>query len=284
MKPSEPIIIVSKKEIRETVSRYRSSGKIVGFVPTMGFLHEGHLQLVKRAKEMSDVVVVSIYVNPTQFGKGEDFTGYPRDIAHDLSLLKKYRADYIFIPDEEKMYNRDHLTWVDVTQLDEKLCGKSRKGHFRGVTTIVLKLLNIVNPDLMFMGEKDFQQTVVLEKMLNDLDSAVKLVRCPTVREKHGLAMSSRNSYLSTEARERASVLFRSLLMAQEMFGKGIRDSSEVVTAMRGMIEEEGGRIDYIEVVDSITLDSLDLLHKGCRIALAVFFEKARLIDNIEIH
>ena len=283
MIPEDIIIIETKEEMRKRVADLRKEGKTIGFVPTMGFLHEGHLNLVQRAREQCDIVVVSIYVNPAQFGRGEDFSRYPRDVSRDVDLLKKYKTDYVFIPEQETMYTGDHLTWIEVEQLQEKLCGKTRIGHFRGVTTIVLKLLNITIPDLMFMGEKDYQQVVILEKMLSDLDSPVKIVRCPTVRENGGLAMSSRNSYLSPEQRESAKALYQSLLHAREMFRQGKTDAVEVIEEMREMIEDSGGRIDYIEIVDSKTLEEIPYLVKGCRIALAVFYEWTRLIDNIEI-
>ncbi len=276
-------VIDKKEELRKEIFRLRKNDKTIGFVPTMGYLHTGHLDLVTRAKEITDFVVVSIYVNPSQFSEEEDFSHYPSNIPKDLELLKKYNADLVFIPPGDKMYDENHLTWVSVTGLENKLCGKSRPGHFRGVATIVLKLLNIVTPDLMCMGEKDYQQIIVLEKMLTDLDLPVRIVRCPTVREEDGLAMSSRNSYLSPQARENAASLYQALLMAREMFREGIRDSATVIRSMRDLIENNGGKIDYIEAVDSKTLDSLKTLKKGCRIALAVFFEGARLIDNIEI-
>ena len=276
-------VVNNKEEMRELVFRIRRNDKSVGFVPTMGYLHQGHLALVEKAKEMTDQVVVSIYVNPTQFSKGEDLTRYPRNLNNDLRLLKDHRVDFVFLPDEDKMYNQDHLTWVQVTQLEDRLCGRSRKGHFRGVTTIVLKLLNIVNPDLMFMGEKDFQQTVILEKMISDLDLPVRIVRCPTVREADGLAMSSRNSYLSPDGRQKAVALYKALQMAKEMFQQDVNDPQKIVNAMKRLIEEEGGRFDYIEIFDSKTLQPLSTMISGCRIALAVYFDGARLIDNIEI-
>lgn len=276
-------VVKTKEEMKETVSFLRKAGKSVGFVPTMGYLHAGHLNLVKRAKEMTDVVVVSIYVNLAQFTKGEDFSRYPRDTEKDLIFLEELGTDLVFLPPPDRMYDNDHLTWVSVEKLEDKLCGRSRKGHFRGVATIVLKLLHIVNPDLMFMGEKDYQQVLLLEKMLHDLDMSVKIIRCPTLREEDGLAMSSRNCYLSPTGRRNAAVLYRSLIMAQKMYDNGIYDAATVITGLKKLIEEKEGRIDYIEVVDSKTLEPLPVLQKGCRIALAVFIEGTRLIDNMEI-
>ncbi|MBW6516244.1 MAG: pantoate--beta-alanine ligase [Candidatus Cloacimonetes bacterium] len=269
--------------MRELTSHLRKKNNIIGFVPTMGYLHKGHLSLVQKAKEMSDIVIVSIYVNPAQFSQGEDLSRYPRSIDHDLKLLENLNADYVFIPQDDQMYDPDHKTWVHVTELEDKLCGKSRLDHFRGVATIVLKLLNIVIPDLMFMGEKDYQQVVILEKMISDLDLQVRIIRCPTVREADGLAMSSRNSYLSSETRKNAASIFQSLKHAKEIFHRGITDVKEVIREMKIMIESKGGKIDYIEAFNSKTLQQIDHLSKGSRIALAVFFDSTRLIDNIEI-
>lgn len=281
---SEDIVVIeSKEEMRQTIADLKKEGKSVGFVPTMGFLHKGHLNLVQKAGERCDIVIVSIYVNPAQFGEGEDFERYPRDIARDLDLLKKFKTDFVFLPAQDMMYADHHLTWIEVDKLQNKLCGRRRIGHFRGVTTIVMKLLNITIPDLMFMGEKDYQQVVILEKMLSDLDSNVKIFRCPTVREHDGLAMSSRNSYLSPEQRGGAKALYESLLLAREMFRQGKTDAAKVIDEMREIIEDSGGRIDYIAVVDSKTLEDIPSLVKGCRIVLAVFYEWTRLIDNIEI-
>jgi len=276
-------IIDNKAEMRELTSHLRKKNNIIGFVPTMGYLHKGHLSLVQKAKEMSDIVIVSIYVNPAQFSQGEDLSRYPRSIDHDLKLLENLNADYVFIPQDDQMYDPDHKTWVHVTELEDKLCGKSRLDHFRGVATIVLKLLNIVIPDLMFMGEKDYQQVVILEKMISDLDLQVRIIRCPTVREADGLAMSSRNSYLSSETRKNAASIFQSLKHAKEIFHRGITDVKEVIREMKIMIESKGGKIDYIEAFNSKTLQQIDHLSKGSRIALAVFFDSTRLIDNIEI-
>jgi pantoate--beta-alanine ligase len=283
MKSFAPKVLTGKEAAREKIAHLRKSGKTVGFVPTMGYLHAGHLQLVKKAKELTDIVVVSIYVNPAQFSQGEDFSRYPRDSRNDLKLLGKYQADIVFIPANDRMYDQEHLTWVKVSGLEDRLCGKSRPGHFQGVATIVLKLLNIIIPDLMFMGEKDYQQVVILERMLSDLDLPVHLVRCPTIREANGLAMSSRNSYLSPKTREDASSLYQSLLLAQQLYRQGERDSSRLISTMQEMIEAKGGEIDYISVIDSNTLEDLSSLTSGCRVVLAAFFAGTRLIDNIEI-
>jgi|SRR5690554_876671 pantoate--beta-alanine ligase len=277
------LTIDCKKEMRDKAFQYHKIGKTIGFVPTMGYLHEGHLNLVRKAKEISDIVVVSIYVNPTQFGEGEDFSRYPRDHERDIRLLEMANTDIVFLPKEQSMYNHDHLTWVKVEKMSDLLCGRSRKGHFRGVATIVLKLLNIVTPNLLFMGEKDYQQIVILEKMIDDLDLPVRIIRCPTIREKDGLAMSSRNSYLSVENRRNATALHQALLRARELYRQGMKESKKVISEIGQYIEARSGNIDYIDVIDSNTLSSIPQLKEGCRLVLAVFFEGTRLIDNIEI-
>ena len=269
--------------MREIISHCRKNNNLIGFVPTMGSLHQGHLSLVEKAREMSDIVIISIYVNPSQFSQNEDFSKYPRDLSSDLALLEKYKPDFVFYPQEDQMYQKDHHTWVNVTGLEDKLCGKSRQEHFKGVATIVLKLLNIVTPDLMFMGEKDYQQLVIMGKVLSDLDLPVKIVPCPTVREKDGLAMSSRNNYLTPEGRKKATLLFQALSEAKALFQNGLTDPGTVVAEMRKLIEQKGGKIDYIEAFDKQSLESVDVLKIGTRIALAVFIEGTRLIDNIEL-
>ena len=276
-------VINKKEEMREIISHCRKNNNLIGFVPTMGSLHQGHLSLVEKAREMSDIVIISIYVNPSQFSQNEDFSKYPRDLSSDLALLEKYKPDFVFYPQEDQMYQKDHHTWVNVTGLEDKLCGKSRQEHFKGVATIVLKLLNIVTPDLMFMGEKDYQQLVIMGKVLSDLDLPVKIVPCPTVREKDGLAMSSRNNYLTPEGRKKATLLFQALSEAKELFQNGLTDPGTVVSEMRKLIEQKGGKIDYIEAFEKQSLESVDVLKIGTRIALAVFIEGTRLIDNIEL-
>ena len=277
------LIIKTKQEMQDKAYQLRKAGKTIGFVPTMGYLHAGHLQLVEEARKKTDIVIVSIYVNPTQFSQNEDFSRYPRDHGRDLKSLAAEQTDIVFLPEEKSIYNRDHLTWVEVDSMSNLLCGKSRKGHFRGVTTVVLKLINLVSPDYMFMGEKDYQQLVILEKMVEDLDLPVKIVRCPTVREEDGLAMSSRNSYLSAENRKNAASLYHALTQARDSYRKGVVDSKRIISEISLYIENRSGKIDYVDVVDSRTLTSLPQLEKGCRITLAVFFDETRLIDNIEV-
>lgn len=277
----KPIVVDSAVKMQEIC---RNLNKKIGFVPTMGFLHEGHLSLVKEARKRSEIVVVSIYVNPTQFSPNEDLENYPRDFDRDLDLLAKLDVDYVFFPSDKEMYPNDYKTWVKVNEITQVLCGKSRSTHFRGVTTIVTKLMNIVNPDFMFMGEKDFQQLRVLQQMGKDLNFHTEIIGCPLVREKDGLAMSSRNKYLSYQERKNALCLHKSLLLAQKIFRNGITDSKKIVSEMQDLIVQNHGKIDYIEVIDSNTLQSIDILRSGCRIALAVFIGKTRLIDNIEIN
>ena len=269
-------------ELREKISAFKDKGKSVGFVPTMGYLHEGHLSLVRKAKEENDVVVVSIFVNPTQFAPGEDFERYPRDVERDRALLEKEGVDVLFIPSVEEMYPGGFSTYVEVLNLTEGLCGAKRPGHFRGVTTVVAKLLNIVMPDKAYFGKKDYQQLKVIERMVKDLNFPVKIVGCPIVREPDGLAMSSRNVYLSLEERKAATILYRSLLLAKEYYEKGGRDAEELKEKIVSFISAEPlvKKIDYVEIVDGETLNPVEKLYPGVLVALAVFVGNARLIDN----
>jgi pantoate--beta-alanine ligase len=253
----------------------------IGLVPTMGFLHEGHLGLVRAARKQSDSVVVSIFVNPIQFGPKEDFRRYPRDFARDRRLLASAGADVVFYPRVEEMYPAGFATFVDVERLGDGLCGKSRPGHFRGVATVVAKLFNIVLPDVSVFGAKDAQQAFVIRRMARDLGFHTSIVILPTAREKDGLAMSSRNVYLSPEERAEAPVLHRSLLLARRLIVQGERQAAKVKAAMRRMVSREsGGRIDYVEMVDTDELRPVRTIKGETLIALAVFFGKTRLIDN----
>lgn len=276
----KPLLVKTIKGMRKISRELKGT---IGFVPTMGYLHEGHLSLVKESQKDNNYTIVSIYVNPSQFGPNEDFSAYPRDIERDISILKELDVDCIFFPSDNEMYPEDYKTWVNVDKITQILCGKSRPAHFKGVTTIVAKLMNIVNPDKMYMGEKDFQQLKVLNQMAKDLNFRTQVIGCPIIREKDGLAISSRNKYLSPEARKNALCLYKSLQLAQERFKKGIIDSRKIISEMTDLIKKNNGIIDYIEVVDSNTLENLSELEKGCRILLAVKIEKTRLIDNIEI-
>jgi len=254
--------------------------RFIGFVPTMGYLHQGHLSLVQKAREECGTVVVSIFVNPAQFGVDEDFDSYPRDLNRDLALLEPMGVDYVFCPPVVEMYPAGYQTFVDVDRLSQVLCGASRPGHFRGVSTVVLKLANIVNADLMYMGEKDFQQCVVLETMLRELNHPCRIVRCPIVRETDGLAMSSRNVYLSVEERKRAVCLFQAIQLAGQMYRQGQDHADDIVQILVEMITSQGGVIDYIAFVDGVSLDRVSTLNDRSRLLLAVRFGNTRLIDN----
>jgi len=254
----------------------------IGFVPTMGYLHEGHLRLVRAARRQSDFVVVSIFVNPIQFGPKEDFRRYPRDFNRDRRLLESAGTDFVFCPGVEEMYPEGFASVVEVERLGEGLCGKSRPGHFRGVTTVVAKLFNVVLPDVAVFGAKDAQQAFVIRRMTRDLGFQTRVVILPTAREKDGLAMSSRNVYLTPEQRAEAPALHRSLLLAKRLIGQGERNAVKVKAAMRRLIRREsGGRIDYVEMVDTDELRSVRAIEGETLVALAVFFGKTRLIDNV---
>jgi len=279
------LFLTDPKETQRRCEKLRLEGRTIGFVPTMGYFHEGHLALMRRARAENDVVVVSLFVNPIQFAPGEDYEEYPRDLERDKALAEKEGVDILFAPSVESMYPPGYCTYVEVTgTLTSTLCGARRPGHFRGVTTIVTKLFNIVKPHRAYFGEKDAQQLRVIKRMVEDLNFDVEIVPVPTVREPDGLAMSSRNVYLSPEERKAATVLYRSLKLAQEMIARGERDARRVIEEMRRLIESEPrARIDYVEIVDSNTLEKVDRIKGEVLIALAVFIGKARLIDNVTI-
>ncbi|MDN5338849.1 MAG: pantoate--beta-alanine ligase [Thermotogaceae bacterium] len=258
------------------------NGKSIGFVPTMGYLHEGHLSLVRKARKENEIVVVSIFVNPTQFGPNEDFDKYPRDTDRDLKLLQNENVDFVFMPSAEEMYPEGYATYVIVERLTEVLCGKSRPGHFRGVATVVTKLFNIVKPTRAYFGQKDAQQFRVLKRMVEDLNMDVEMVEAPIVRESDGLAMSSRNVYLSPEERKQAVALFETLNLAKKAIENGERDAEKVKKLMRENISKyDKVIIDYIEIVDEKNLTPLSKIEGKVLIAIAAFVGKARLIDNI---
>jgi len=253
-----------------------------GFVPTMGYLHEGHLSLVRRARAENDHVAVSIFVNPTQFGPHEDYNRYPRDLERDLRLLEPLGVDLVFAPSVEEMYPPGFQTWVIVEGVSRPLEGAARPGHFRGVATVVTKLFNIVQPDRAYFGQKDAQQAVVIRRMVQDLNIPVEIVVCPTVREPDGLAMSSRNTYLNPEERRAATVLFRALQAAKARYEQGERDAERLREAMREVIQAEPlARLDYVSVADPETLQELDRVEDRALLSLAVYIGKTRLIDNI---
>jgi pantoate--beta-alanine ligase len=271
-------------EIRATLDAARARGATVGMVPTMGALHEGHLSLVRAARAENDVVVVSIFVNPTQFGPNEDLKKYPRDLEGDRAMCQGAGADLIFSPAEGEMYPEGYSTWVEVEGLTDGLCGRSRPGHFRGVCTVVSKLLNICRPDRAYFGEKDVQQLAVITRMVRNLDMRVDVVPCPTVREADGLAMSSRNRRLTPEARAQAPVLYRALSAARDLVLQGERDTATLDSAVRSILAEAPmGEIDYIEIVDAGDLTPVTAVAGECVIALAVKFGDVRLIDNIRV-
>ena len=269
----------------ETITEMRQARKkmagSVGFVPTMGYLHEGHISLVKRAKEENLAVVVSIFVNPTQFGPKEDFKHYPRNAKRDLAMLEPL-TDIVFMPSDAEMYSEKYDTWVEVKDITERLEGAVRPGHFRGVTTVVNKLFNIVEPTRSYFGQKDAQQVTVIKKMVDDLNMNTEVVACPTVREKDGLAMSSRNTYLNPEQRRSAAVLYRALVLALALFQQGETDSGVMRREMAELIEKEPlANIDYISVADAGTLKEIHRIKLPALVSMAVKFGKTRLIDNI---
>ena len=272
-------IINSVKTMQEIGNNW-DAGKRIGFVPTMGYFHQGHLSLIAEANKQSEITVVSIFVNPSQFGPSEDFDSYPRDMQRDLELLSNYKVDYVFSPSSEQMYPQDYRTWVEVEGISSILCGASRPGHFRGVATVILKLINIIKPNLMFMGEKDFQQVTVLKKVLKDLNCITQIVPCHIIREEDGLAMSSRNIYLNPEQRKQALCLFKAIQQAQTHYKQGIRDTIFLQNEAAELVKISGGKVDYISFVEPNTLQEVNIADDNTRILLAVFIGKTRLIDN----
>ena len=260
----------------------RRAGKRLGFVPTMGALHEGHLSLVRAARASTDVVAASIFVNPTQFGPNEDLAKYPRSFDRDCELLEREGAEFLFAPSVDEMYPAGEVTWVTVEGLSDKLDGRSRPKHFRGVTTVVAKLFHVVEPETTFFGQKDAAQVAIIRRMVRDLNLPVEIVVCPIVRDPDGLAMSSRNAYLDPEQRKHALVLWRSLQRVEQLVDAGERDTAKLVTT--GLAEfgkENFARLDYFEIVDPDTLDAIDDISAGALVAVAAFLGSTRLIDNI---
>ncbi len=256
--------------------------KSVGFVPTMGYFHEGHLTLVRQARAENPSVVVSIFVNPTQFGPQEDFNSYPHDTQRDLALLEKEQVDIVFMPSVAEMYPPQFSSWVEVGKVTEKLEGASRPGHFKGVTTVVAKLFNIVQPNRAYFGQKDAQQLVVIKKMVADLDMNLEIVAVPTVREPDGLAMSSRNTYLNPEERKAAVILYQALGLAQKLWSQGEKDAQTIRQQMTDLIQKQPlADIDYVSIADAETLDELDTVKSPALVSLAVRIGKTRLIDNV---
>ena len=275
-------ICTTISEMRSAGSAAHGAGKRLALVPTMGALHEGHLSLVRAARAKCDVVVVSIFVNPTQFGPNEDLTRYPRPFTRDCELLRNEKVDFVFAPTVEEMYPPCSATFVNVQNLSDRLCGKSRPGHFRGVTTVVSKLFNIVSPDVAFFGQKDAAQVAVIRAMVRDLNFPVEIVAGPIVRETDGLAMSSRNAYLTPQQRSQALALYRTLARVRELYDLGERDTEQLIGAGKRTFEREpAARLDYLEIVDPDTLAPLENAEPGALVAIAGILGTTRLIDNI---
>ncbi len=274
-------IINNIEEMKEISRRLKREGKSIGLVPTMGALHEGHLSLIRKSLHTMDKTVASLFVNPAQFAPNEDFDSYPRDYDRDLAMFMREGVDIVFMPERNTVYPAEYKTYVEVHELQEKLCGLTRPIFFRGVCTVVLKLFNIINPDTAFFGQKDAQQAVVIKRMVADLNMNVEIVVVPTVRERDGLAMSSRNSYLTSEERQAAAVLFKSLSLARQLGQGGEKDADKIRQQMTSLIRKEPlAKIDYISIADADTLEELKLIDRSALASLAIRIGKTRLIDN----
>jgi len=275
-------VVNTIEEVRKEISSQSCS---LGLVPTMGYLHEGHLNLVRRARNENEKVVVSIFVNPTQFGTGEDLGSYPSDIESDLKLLENEGTDLVFNPSSDVMYPDGFDTWTEVGGLSRRLEGEFRPGHFRGVATVVLKLINIAQPDRAYFGQKDAQQLMVIKKLVLDLNLNVEIVAVPIAREVDGLARSSRNIYLTSDERGIATTLFKSLNLAKDLYENGVRDAEKIKQEISRLIESQGvSAIDYVSIADTETLEELDFIDRTALVSLAVTIGKARLIDNVILH
>ena len=271
----------SISEVRQIVKEWRKEGLTVGFVPTMGYLHEGHKSLIDKAVKENDRVVVSVFVNPIQFGPTEDLASYPRDLERDAKLCEEAGANLIFHPEKEEMYFDDFSSFVEVQGVSKGLCGKSRPIHFRGVCTVVTKLFNIVKPDRAYFGQKDAQQLAVVKRMVRDLNMDIEIIGCPIIREEDGLAKSSRNTYLSPEERKAAVILSKSLKLGKEAIEKGERDSKKIIDIITNNINTEKlAKIDYVEIVDPLSIENIDKIENSALVAMAVYIGKKRLIDN----
>jgi pantoate--beta-alanine ligase len=270
------------ESVRNLVKAARSKGKIIGFVPTMGALHIGHISLIEAAAKKCDFVVVSIFVNPTQFGPGEDFEKYPRPLKADLEICRKAGVDVVFAPSPQQMYPGENLTWVNVEKLTEQLCGQFRQGHFRGVATVCAKLFNVVALDIAFFGQKDAQQAIVIKQMVADLNMPLEIVVCPTVRQADGLAVSSRNQYLTEQEKKDATLIYKSLQKCQKLIEDGVIDSKTIINQMRKIIQQAPSiKIEYISIVDADTLQELKKITGKVLTVVAVKIGSTRLIDNI---
>ncbi|MBN1469364.1 MAG: pantoate--beta-alanine ligase [Fusobacteriaceae bacterium] len=279
------ILVKSIKELRTQVELWKNEGKSIGFVPTMGYLHEGHGSLISKAKSQNDKVIVSIFVNPTQFGPNEDLDKYPRDLENDKKVVSSNGGDLIFAPEVKEMYPSEIYTFVNTSVLDNNLCGIKRPGHFRGVCTVVSKLFNIVKPHRAYFGKKDYQQLAIIRKMVEDLNFDVEIIGCEIIRSDKGLALSSRNSYLTDIEKEESLVLNRTLNMLKEKIKSGITNVNELVKiGEENILTEKSTKVDYLKIVDINTMEDVVEVDRNVLIALAVYInEKVRLIDNIEI-
>ena len=274
-------IVKTIDEVREIVGQWKKEGLTVGLVPTMGYLHEGHKSLIDKAVSQNDRVVVSDFVNPTQFGEGEDLDAYPRDINRDATLCEEAGANLIFNPEPSEMYYDDCSTYVNIQSLSDELCGKSRPIHFKGVCTVVSKLFNIVKPNRAYFGQKDAQQLAIIKRMVRDLNFDVKIVGCPIVREADGLAKSSRNTYLNDKERKAALILSKAIFLGEELAKSGETDANVIVSKMVKLINSEPmAKIDYVQAVDAISVKTVDKMEGSVLVAMAVYIGKTRLIDN----
>lgn len=275
-------IIRTVKEMKEFSSQTRQAGKKISFVPTMGYFHEGHLSLMREGRRRGDVLVISLFVNPTQFGPQEDFKSYPRDFERDRKMAEGVGVDILFAPEASDMYPPDHQTIVQVEKVTQNLCGRSRPTHFQGVATVVLMLFEIVMPHVAIFGEKDYQQLATIQQMVKDLHTNVEVLGMPTVREADGLAMSSRNTYLLPDERKAALSLYRSLQRAKELLQKGERKTAQILREMNEVLRSESlVKIDYVQICDAHTLEDIDRIEGDAVVALAAYLGKTRLIDNL---
>lgn len=274
-------LVKTINEVRRALKKWRSEGKSVGFVPTMGYLHEGHASLIEKSVKENDKTVVSVFVNPMQFGPKEDLANYPRDIDRDCALCESIGADLVFNPDPEEMYSDGFCSYVDMSILTEELCGLSRPVHFRGVQTVVTKLFNIVTPDRAYFGQKDAQQLAIIKRMVKDLNMDIEIVGCPIIRETDGLAKSSRNTYLSAEERQAALILNKSLTKGKALIENGERDAAKVIKEITDIINSEPlAEIDYVKIVDALTMQCVERIENEILCAIAVKIGTTRLIDN----
>ncbi|MGA1980019.1 MAG: pantoate--beta-alanine ligase [Sedimentisphaerales bacterium] len=270
------------ESVRNLVKAARSKGKKIGFVPTMGALHIGHISLIEKAKQQTNFVVVSIFVNPTQFSPAEDFKKYPRPIKSDLAVCRRAGVDVVFTPTAKQMYPLENLTWINVEKLTEQLCGQFRRGHFRGVATVCAKLFNIVMPDVAYFGQKDAQQAIVIKRMVADLNMPLKIVVCPTIRQSDGLAVSSRNQYLAKQEKKDATYVYKSLEECRKLVDSGVIDSKIITARIRRILNQVPSmKIEYISIVDAETLQELEKITGRVLVAVAVKIGSTRLIDNI---